>query len=181
LKHWIKEGYLDELLPEVCALKGVPQPEAFHAEGDVFTHTMLAVDALDDDVDPRVFWGTLLHDIGKAGTTVIVDGEWRAYGHAKAGAAMVPAAVSRIGYPQLSSDVTWLVREHLFHFSWHLRGDGLTKQQRRYMEQPLFPLLLQVCLADAAASYGKSLKGKKIMEIAEMYEEFVAGEEWPLD
>ncbi|UFS70300.1 HD domain-containing protein [Geomonas sp. RF6] len=182
LKRWMNDGSFDELLPEVAALRGVPQPEAYHAEGDVFTHTMLAVDALDDDVDPRVFWGTLLHDIGKAQTTVMVNGQWHAYGHAKAGALLVPAAMERIGFPHLAPDVAWLVREHLFHFTWELRGDGtLTKLQRRYMEQPLFPLLLQVCLADAVASYGKSLKGRKIEEIAEMYEEFIPGEEWPLD
>ena len=35
-------GLLPEILPEVSALHGVPQPELYHPEGDVFVHTILA-------------------------------------------------------------------------------------------------------------------------------------------
>jgi hypothetical protein len=45
------------------------------------------------------------------------------------------------------------------------------------MEHPLFPCLLQVCLADADASHGLSDKGSKIMLIAEIFEEeYLKGE-----
>lgn len=69
VRDWLGDGTFDERLPEVAALRGVPQPEDYHAEGDAFTHTMLAVEAVDDASDPRVFWGTLLHDIGKSEKT----------------------------------------------------------------------------------------------------------------
>ena len=182
VERWRRQGRFDLLLPEVAALRGVPQPEEFHAEGDAFTHTLLALAAVDDDADPRVFWGVLLHDIGKATTTAFVKGRWRAYGHAAAGAALVPAVMARIGYPALTADVAWVVRQHHFHFSWQLREDGrLTKQQRRFMEHPLFPLLLETCAADAAGSSGISVKERKIMLIAEIYAEEVAGENFPAD
>lgn len=182
LKRWLKEGSLEQHLPEVAALQGVPQPERYHAEGDAFVHTMLAVEAVDDDADPRVFWAVLLHDIGKALTTKEVEGEVHSYGHAKAGAALVAVVLDRVGEPELAADVAWLVREHMFHHSWNLREDGvLTRQQRRYMEQPLFPLLMEVCAADAAASQGKSVKGRKIELLYEIYVEDVAGEKWPPD
>src|SRR5690242_9233291 len=34
-------GLLEELLPEVAAMKGVAQPPEFHPEGDVWVHTLL--------------------------------------------------------------------------------------------------------------------------------------------
>jgi putative nucleotidyltransferase with HDIG domain len=182
VERWRREGSFDLLLPEVAALRGVPQPEEFHPEGDAFIHTLLTLAAVDDNADPRVFWGALLHDIGKATTTVFIKGRWRAFGHAAAGAALVPAIMARIGYPDLGADVAWLVRQHHFHFSWQLREDGrLTKQQRRFMEHPLFALLLETCAADAAGSGGISVKERTIMLIAEIYAEEVAGEKAPFD
>jgi poly(A) polymerase len=38
---------LNKILPEVTSMKGVRQPENFHPEGDVFTHTLLALSKLD--------------------------------------------------------------------------------------------------------------------------------------
>ena len=38
---------LTHLLPEVTALKGVPQPPEFHPEGDCWVHTLLMLDLMD--------------------------------------------------------------------------------------------------------------------------------------
>lgn len=150
-------------------LHNVPQPEEYHAEGDVYVHTMLAMAAVPDDADPRVFWGVLLHDIGKADTTAFIRGRWRSWGHAEAGSALVPAALDRLGLAELAGDIAWLVRHHTFHFSWNLEAEfRFSRNQRRFLEHPLFPLLLQVCLADADGSHGGSDKGRKIVQIAEL-------------
>ncbi len=131
---------------------------------------MLAVAAVPDGEDIRAFWGTLLHDIGKSVTTTLIHGRWRSFGHAEAGARMTPAIMERLGMPELARDVTWLVKHHLFHFSWQLLpGAKLTRNQLRFMEHPLFPLLLQVCAADAAASIGKSGKGETVRRLAELF------------
>jgi hypothetical protein len=176
IARWLADGTFDERLPEVAALRGVPQPEEYHAEGDAFTHTMLAIEAVDYDADWRVFWGTLLHDVGKAEKTALVHGRWRSYGHGEAGAAMVPEIMGRLGLADISADVTWLVKNHLFHFSWNLHpGARLTGNQHKFMEHPLFPLLLRVCAADAAGSLGKSDKGEKIRMIAELFAEMTGG------
>ena len=170
VQHWLDEGSFDGKLPEVAALRGVQQPEEYHGEGDAFVHTLLAMEAVGDDDDPRVFWGALLHDIGKAEKTFFDGSRWRSFGHAEAGALLVPDIMSRLGLDELAADVAWLVKHHLFHFSWNLGPDDiLTRNQRRFMEHPLFPCLLQVCLADAAASHGLSNKGGKIRMIAEIY------------
>ena len=177
LKQWQREGRFDLLLPEVAALRGVPQPEEYHAEGDAFEHTMLALEALEEEDDARVFWGVLLHDIGKATTTQYLRGRLRAHGHAKAGAALVPEILGRLGFSELAADVSWLVREHHFHFGWDLREDGrLSRAQLRFLQHPLFPHLLELCRADALGSLGKRSKTRKIRLIAELYQEEVAGE-----
>jgi len=172
LDRLIADGSLDEILPEVAALRGVPQAADYHSEGDAFVHTMLAVCAVPDDADPRVFWGVLLHDIGKALTTSFSSGRWRSHGHEEAGAGLVPAVMARLGLAELAGDVTWLVRHHDFLLSWNLQpGAALSGRQRRFMENPFFPLLLQVNAADAAASWGKSRKGEDGRMLAEMMEQ----------
>jgi putative nucleotidyltransferase with HDIG domain len=169
---WIAEGSFADKLPEVAALCGVMQPEEYHAEGDAFTHTMLAIEAVHDDADPRIFWAVLLHDIGKSVKTELINGRWRSIGHAEAGAEMVHGIMNRLGFPLMASDVAWLVRQHMFHFSWNIHpGAKITRNQNRFMAHPLFTLLLQVCAADAAASYGRSDKGDVIRKIAGLLED----------
>ncbi|RNC65831.1 MAG: HD domain-containing protein [Desulfuromonadales bacterium] len=172
IERWLADGSFSARLPEVELLRGVPQPEDYHAEGDAFVHTMLCVASVPEDADPRVFWGVLLHDIGKAETTEFIKGRWRSWGHADKGAVMVPAVMERLGLPELGADVAWLVKHHTFHFSWNLEpGARLTRNQHRFVEHPLFPLLLQVCRADAAGSYGGSDKGMKIDQIVAILED----------
>jgi putative nucleotidyltransferase with HDIG domain len=161
LAQWLADGSFAERVPEVAALRGVPQPPEYHGEGDAYAHTLFAVEAVADDADPRVFWGALLHDIGKARTTELTHGHWHSYGHEAAGAQLAQAIMARLGFPELADDVAWLVRHHDFLLSWQLKlGAKLTPRQRRFTQHPLFPLLLKVSAADAAASWGKSRKGE---------------------
>jgi hypothetical protein len=68
--------------------------------------------------------------------------------------------------------VTWLVRHHDFILSWEIRPEmKLTGRQRRFTEHRLFPLLLQVAAADAAASLGRSRKGEHLRMLAELVED----------
>ncbi len=160
LLDWIEADSLGDFLPEVAALDGVNQSPDYHAEGDALTHTLLALKSLPEQVDERVFWAVLLHDIGKAETTAFVDGRWRSYGHDRVGAKMVPGVLARFGRNELAEDVIWLVARHHFAMAW---GDsvarGLSWRQRRFCSHRLFPLLLQVAYADAAGSRGISDKG----------------------
>ena len=63
-KSWL----LSIVLPEIAAMKGVPQPPQFHPEGDVWIHTMLMIEGLPAGVSPTLAWGVLLHDVGKPPT-----------------------------------------------------------------------------------------------------------------
>jgi poly(A) polymerase len=63
-KSWL----LSIVLPEIAAMKGVPQPPQFHPEGDVWIHTMLMIEQLPAGSAATLAWGVLLHDIGKPPT-----------------------------------------------------------------------------------------------------------------
>jgi poly(A) polymerase len=61
-------GLLQQLLPEIAAMKGVEQPPQFHPEGDVWIHTRLMIEQLPAGSSPTLAWGVLLHDVGKPPT-----------------------------------------------------------------------------------------------------------------
>jgi len=63
-KSWL----LSIVLPEIAAMKGVPQPPQYHPEGDVWTHTLLMIEGLPAGTSPTLAWGVLLHDVGKPPT-----------------------------------------------------------------------------------------------------------------
>ena len=59
---------LQQVLPEIAAMKGVEQPPQFHPEGDVWIHTRLMLEGLPKNASPTLAWGVLLHDVGKPPT-----------------------------------------------------------------------------------------------------------------
>jgi len=61
-------GLLEQVLPEIAAMKGVEQPPEFHPEGDVWIHTRLMLEQLAKGASPTLAWGVLLHDVGKPPT-----------------------------------------------------------------------------------------------------------------
>ncbi len=68
-------GALEIILPVVHDMIGVPQRADYHAEGDVFIHTMMVLDEaveltkhLSDEDKLTVRMGALLHDVGKTTT-----------------------------------------------------------------------------------------------------------------
>jgi len=145
---------LPELLPEVFALADVPQPPDYHPEGDALTHTLLALRHLPPGADRRLTWAALLHDVGKALTTREIRGRLRAYDHDRKGAELTMDILARLGMEEReAADVVWLVRHHMFALSWQVRDEyDLTRNHWRFIEDDLFPLLLDLLEVDALAS-----------------------------
>ena len=82
-------------------LIGVPQNPRYHPEGDVWTHTMLVLDAAasfrDRTTDPLAFMlSALTHDMGKAVTTELVKGELHAYHHETEGLPLAERFIQRL-------------------------------------------------------------------------------------
>ena len=106
--------------PEVAALRGVPQDPEWHPEGDVFEHTLLALDRAAERA-PRgrharrvLLFATLCHDFGKPATTRERRGRITAYGHDAAGAPLARGFLERLRAPRaLVDEVEALTRRHL--------------------------------------------------------------------
>jgi hypothetical protein len=147
---------LRQLLPELYRLTDVPQPPEHHPEGDVFTHTLLAVGLLPAGADRRLAWAVMLHDIGKAETTREIGGRIRALGHDQRGAELAAALLARLGMEAATgADVVWLIRHHMFPLCWQVEENArLSRRQRRFMTDGRFPLLLELTEIDARAASG---------------------------
>ncbi len=105
-------GLLERILPELTAMVGVTQNE-WHAH-DVWTHTMLAVSALDRSAPLSVRLGVLFHDVGKPATRTEDDRGIHFYDHQHVGAAMTHAALTRLRLPSdVIHTVMELVRLHM--------------------------------------------------------------------
>jgi len=132
---WDESGAFAELIPELLQMKDCPQPENYHAEGDVWTHTRLALsqlsspeyrEAFQGDYDAETVLAVLFHDIAKPVTiqTPERDGvdRIRFNQHDQVGAAMTKQIVRRLKlstfqkgsrYAVDEGALCWLVERHL--------------------------------------------------------------------
>ena len=158
---------LTPILPELGACKGIPQPEAYHPEGDVFVHTLAAVRVADAFVrDPIVKLAVVLHDIGKPDALQRSSGE-NMGGHCAIGARKARDVGRRLRLSRREVfRLHYLVRHHMRIADFPQMGRG--KQVRFVSEEedhakrspserfPLFFQLLQVLVADCEASAHRS-------------------------
>ena len=92
---------LDHWFPELKALIGIPQNPVYHAEGDVWNHTMMVLDEaarLRHRVE-QPHWlmlAALTHDFGKAVCTGEKNGIIHAYEHEIKGLPLVDAFIRRM-------------------------------------------------------------------------------------
>jgi predicted kinase len=112
---------------DVEAMAATPQDASWHAEGDVWTHTRMALEslvadpayvALDANARAVVFAAVLFHDVGKPGCTRHEpDGRISSRGHSGAGDVMVRAALWRAGVSFARREqICALVRSHQVPF-----------------------------------------------------------------
>ncbi len=119
------EAFLAPIVP-AAALAATPQDAAFHAEGDVWTHTKMALAALADGaayaaLDPVaraiVATAVALHDIGKPSTTRDEDGKLSSRGHSARGEHLARIALWQAGVPFGTREhVCALIRSHQVPF-----------------------------------------------------------------
>jgi tRNA nucleotidyltransferase/poly(A) polymerase len=108
--RWEDLGILAVLLPELAALRGVPQGKPI--PGDALDHSLRTADALPAQ-DPILRLTGLLHDLGKA--TTLADGHF--IGHEVVGARMAEDAMRRLRFPAPEvARVRDLVRHHMFAY-----------------------------------------------------------------
>ncbi|WP_411845540.1 CCA tRNA nucleotidyltransferase [Roseibacillus persicicus] len=154
LQLLLDSGLLERFLPEALPLVGCEQPPQWHPEGDVYTHTKIALDLLPDDAPLELCLGVLLHDIGKPPTYTWdeVDQRIRFSGHDAVGAEMAEEILRRLRYSNDTiADVRELVARHMQFM--HVQ-DMRAAKLKRFMARPTFPLELQLHKVDCESSNG---------------------------
>ncbi len=138
-------GLLTPLLPELAALRGVPQGKV--VPGDALDHSLRTVDAL-PAADPRLRLAGLLHDLGKA--TTLADGHF--IGHEEVGAELAGELMRRLRFGRDDiGRVTHLVRQHMYAYT----SDWTDAAVRRFIQRVgagALPDLFALRRADNVAS-----------------------------
>jgi predicted kinase len=107
-------------LPWVQDMQQCPQEPDYHAEGDVWTHTRMVLEALLDDaafqaqpetVRERLLYAALLHDVAKPACTRVEEGRIVSPGHARLGEKMTRELLWDMPH-DFREDVCALVRLH---------------------------------------------------------------------
>jgi poly(A) polymerase len=146
-----RTGLLEEILPEVAAMKGVEQPPEFHPEGDVWTHTLIMLGDLPADCPPTLALGVLLHDIGKPPTFRMAE-RIRFDGHVEAGVEITRRILTRLRFSNEEiKQVEALVANHMrFKDAPRMKESTL----RRFMRLPGFEEHLELHRLDCVSSHG---------------------------
>ncbi|MEN8254369.1 MAG: HD domain-containing protein [Verrucomicrobiota bacterium] len=132
LVHLYELGLLEYILPELLPMVGQEQPPQFHPEGDVFEHTVLMLNLMNEqagmpalsETKPaytarELAYTVLLHDVGKPPTARIgpgTDGKPRIRfdGHASIGAEMAETILSRLRFPNKEKQhIVEAIRGHM--------------------------------------------------------------------
>ena len=104
-------GLLSVLLPELAALRGIPQGKAL--PGDALDHSLRTADAL-PATEPLLRLTGLLHDVGKA--TTLADGHF--IGHETVGADLVRGLMRRLRFAHAEIDhAAHLIAQHMFAYT----------------------------------------------------------------
>ncbi|WP_313739751.1 multifunctional CCA addition/repair protein [Pseudomonas sp.] len=151
-------GALAQLMPEVDALFGVPQPEAHHPEIDSGVHTLAVLQqAALHQQSLHVRWACLLHDLGK-GTTP--QDQWpRHIAHEHRGVKLIKAVNQRFKAPKECQELALLVGEYHTHGhrALELRPDTLLELLQKfdvYRRPQRFEDFIAACEMDARGRLG---------------------------
>jgi tRNA nucleotidyltransferase/poly(A) polymerase len=134
------------ILPELVALRGVPQSKAI--PGDALDHSLAAVDAADATDPPALRLAALLHDLGKA--TTLRDGHF--IGHETVSATLAATVLERLRVPRALADrVVGAIRHHMYDYdsAW---TDAAVRRFVRRLDGVDRDLLFALRRADNAAS-----------------------------
>jgi tRNA nucleotidyltransferase/poly(A) polymerase len=139
-------GLMAAILPELVALRGIPQDKA--VPGDALDHTLAAVDAASGAADGAGRWAALLHDLGKAST----EAGGHFIGHETVGAGLARAVLGRLRLARgLTERIAGVIEHHMYHYepSW---TDAAVRRFVRRTDGVDRELLFALRRADNAAS-----------------------------
>ncbi|MDA1060497.1 MAG: CCA tRNA nucleotidyltransferase [bacterium] len=174
-------GALELIIPELCKLKGLAQPLQYHKEGDVWDHSISALNWLTREEGDSVplpekpptlalKWATLMHDIGKYETFGRDNERIRYDHHAEVGAKTAKKILKRLKFPTKVIDrVDWLISHHMMVVPLFEMTDA---RRRHWFLQPGFEELLEIYRADAAGT--KPMDLSQYQEMKKLYRHEIA-------
>lgn len=142
-------GVLKHILPEMEMTKGIPQPIEYHHEGDVWDHSLRAVESLPKDASLPLKWATLLHDIGKPETFALKE-RIRFDTHAEKGTEIALKIMKRLKFSANEiKRVQWLILHHMIMVPLKKMALG---RRRHWFLHPYFHELMELFRADIAGT-----------------------------
>ena len=146
-----ESGLLQQVLPEISAMKGVAQPPEFHPEGDVFVHTLLLLDYLPQPCPMTLAWGALLHDVGKPATFRVAPDRIRFDNHVEVGVKIAEKICRQMRFSNDETEqILALVDNHMrFMDAMKMKQSTL----KRFMRMPEFDEHMALHRADCMASH----------------------------
>ncbi len=159
-------GIIERYFPELYAVVGVPQSPIWHPEGDVWVHTLMALDKMiefkigDEKQDLKMIFAIVCHDLGKATHTQITPEKITAIGHEKAGVEPTKSFLYRLtNEHDFIASILPLVRYHLAP-SIYFRGKAKNSTIRKLATKVNIEELVIVARADfLGRTTEASLKG----------------------
>jgi poly(A) polymerase len=145
------------ILPEIDAMKGVQQDIYYHSEGDVYIHTLMAVEKSKPTVIAQL--SALLHDIGKPATQTIhpIEGKpprIKFLQHDEVGAQMCEVVMRRLKFE--NAVIEKIKKMILFHLRAHTSTEWSSKAVRKFVRDCDEDLedILHLTEVDGLSSHG---------------------------
>jgi len=147
-----ESGLLQEVLPEISAMKGVEQPPQFHPEGDVFVHTLLLLENLPQPAPMTLAWGALLHDVGKPATFRVAPDRIRFDGHVDVGVKMADEILHQLRFSNHDcQQILALIANHMRFADVQRMKESTLK---KFIRMPAFEEHLVLHRMDCLSSHG---------------------------
>jgi len=145
---------LQQVLPEIGAMKGVEQPPQFHPEGDVWIHTRMMLEGLPAGASPTLAWGVLLHDVGKPPTfqsAAETGDRIRFNNHVDVGVRMAEAICKRLRFS--NEDIEQILALVDNHMKFGAVEDMRTSTLKKFVRLPRFEEHLALHRLDCLSSH----------------------------
>ena len=143
-------GLADVVLPEIVAMKGLPQGLPSSPTGDLWDHVMAVLDFIGHSPSFPLAMATLLHDVGKPRTVGRTADRYTFYHHEHVGSRIAAHIAERLRLSNVESDrIVWLVEKHQYLADAPLMR---TAKLKMMLAHPGIRELLALHRADALAS-----------------------------
>ncbi len=151
LRELVDLGLMEQIIPEVLPMIGQEQPPEFHPEGDVFEHTVLMLNLMQNPTRPLAYT-VLLHDVGKPSTAFMGEDRLRFHGHETKSAEMAEEILRRLKLPVKE------IKQIVTAVRGHMRFKDVMKMNRstlrKLMGADTFDLELELHRIDCEGSHG---------------------------